>query len=59
MKKTSTEQTVLAKMLGMSNKSFRKMLHHAKFDTPENYEIINGKRHYKMADVIEIIKKAK
>jgi len=48
------EQTEIAKALGMSNNQFRKMI-----EGRVEWKLINNKRHYKMKDVLGVIKLAK
>ena len=52
------EQTEIAKKhLGISANSLRRILSAAKYDIPENYKLINNKRHYNYNKILEIIQK--
>ena len=50
-----TEQTEIAKRLGISNKAFHRIAYHGKLE----FKLINNKRHYDFEEVIETIKKNK
>jgi hypothetical protein len=47
------EQTEIAKQLGLSNKSFRRIVYHAKLP----FKILAKKRHYHIEEFLELIKK--
>ena len=51
-----TEQTQIAKNLGISMNSLHRMLHASGFETPENFKLINNKRHYEYEDILKLIK---
>ena len=56
-KKGYLEQTEIAKLLGISNGSFRRIVHHAGIDNDQHFILINNKRYYKIDEVMEIIRK--
>jgi len=49
-----TEQTEIAKMLGISHNQFRRMV-----EGRIEFKLINNKRHYKTEEVFAVIKMAK
>ncbi len=49
------EQTEIAKRLGISNKTIKRITYHGKLE----YKLINNKRHYNFNEVVETIKKNK
>ena len=50
------EQTQIAKNLGISMKSLRRILNAANFETSENYKLINNKRHYDYDRILKLIR---
>ena len=48
-----TEQTEIAKKLGISNNAFRRFAHESKLE----FKLINNKRHYKYDEVLEVLRK--
>lgn len=48
------EQTEIARKLGISNNSFKRIVFHGKLE----FKLINAKRNYKFSEVLEAIKKA-
>ncbi len=47
------EQTEIAKRLGISNKTIKRITYHGKLE----YKLINNKRHYNFKEVVKTIKK--
>lgn len=54
-----TEQTEIAKRLGISNKAFRRIVHGAGIDNEKYYKLINNKRHYDFNFIIKILENGK
>lgn len=54
-----TEQTEIAKRLGISNKAFRRIVHDAGIDNEKYYKLINNKRHYDFNFIIKILENGK
>lgn len=52
-----TEQTQIAKQLGISMKALHRILYHSGLEQAERYELINGKRHYQFEEVMQVIRK--
>lgn len=52
------DQIKIAKQLGISGNSMRRILHVLKLDNEQHYRLINNKRCYDMDEVIKEIKKA-
>lgn len=49
------EQTEIARRIGVSNKSFRRIMSDAKLDNEKYFKLIDNKRHYDYDFIVKIL----
>ena len=52
-----TEQTEIAKTLGISMNALHKILQAANIEKEPHFKLINNKRHYNIEEILQVIKK--